>query len=261
MNRILGAVVLGAGLLTGGILTLSSVQVIDQGHVGVVYSRSSGIEKETLGQGWHLVSPFKRVTEYPVSTETVKVDEFNVQTKDGKPLSVSLAYDYSNDAEKLPAIYDKFKGQKPDVIESGWLQTRLKKATLNVFSQYSVLEVFQHQGEINAAIEKEFRDAVGETGFVVDSVTLEAPKPDANTAAAIQGVVDAQQQLEKLEIEKQQAIVAAERDVEAAKGKAEANRIESQSLTPEILEARKIDKWNGQLPQVSGEASPIVQVK
>lgn len=259
-NTIIGAGITLGTLLVGGIGLIASTEVIEQGHLGVVYSRSTGVEKETLPQGWHLVSPLKRVTEYPVATETVKVNSFNVQTKDGKPLSVSMAYDYSNDPEKLPSVYDKFKGQKPEVIENGWLQTRLKKATLTVFAQYSVLEVFQHQGEINSAIEKEFRNIVGEYGFNVDSVTLEAPKPDEQTAKAIQGVVDAQQQLEKLQIEKQQAIVAAERDIEQAKGKAEANRIESQSLTPEILEARKIEKWDGKLPQATGGATPFIQI-
>lgn len=260
-KKIVGAAVLGFSLLTGGILTAMSVKVIDQGHAGVVYNRSTGIEKETIGQGWHLVSPFKRVTAYPISTETVKVDKFSVQTKDGKPLTVSLSYDYMNDAEKLPKIYNKFKGQSPDVIENGWLQTRLKKATLNVFSNYSVLEVFQHQGEINGAIEKEFRKMVDSTGFLVDSVTLEAPKPDANTAKAIQGVVDAQQNLEKAEIEKKQATINAEKTIEEARGKAESNKILKESLTPEIVEMKKIEKWDGKLPQVTGEANPLVQVK
>ncbi|MEB8773732.1 SPFH domain-containing protein, partial [Bacillus cereus] len=138
---------------------------------------------------------------------------------------------------------------------------RLKKATLNVFSNYSVLEVFQHQGEINGAIEKEFRKMVDTTGFLVDSVTLEAPKPDANTAKAIQGVVDAQQNLEKAEIEKKQATINAEKAIEEARGKAEANEIIKKSLTPEIVEIKKIEKWDGKLPQVSGEANPLVQVK
>ncbi|MEK4503997.1 prohibitin family protein [Bacillus sp. FSL R12-0069] len=261
MKKKMGAIIVGIGLVIVVGLIAMSVKVIEQGHAGVVYNRSTGVEKETLGQGWHLVSPFKRVTEYPVSTETVRVKNFNVQTKDGKPLAVSLSYDYANELEKLPKIYNKFKGQSPDVIENGWLQTRIKKATLHVFSNYSVLEVFQHQGEINAAIEKEFRGMVDDTGFMVDSVTLEAPKPDENTAKAIQGVVDAQQQLEKLEIEKKQAIVAAERDIEEAKGKAQANEVLKQSLSPEIVEIKKIEKWDGKLPQVSGGATPFVQIK
>lgn len=88
----MGVIMVGIGLVIAVGLIAMSVKVIEQGHAGVVYNRSTGVEKETLGQGWHLVSPFKRVTEYPVSTETVRVKNFNVQTKDGKPLAVSLSY-------------------------------------------------------------------------------------------------------------------------------------------------------------------------
>ena len=102
---------------------------------------------------------------------------------------------------------------------------------------------------------------VDDTGFMVDSVTLEAPKPDENTAKAIQGVVDAQQQLEKLEIEKNRLLLLAERDIEEAKGKAQANEVLKQSLSPEIVEIKKIEKWDGKLPQVSGGATPFVQIK
>ncbi|MEM4994777.1 prohibitin family protein [Priestia sp. SB1] len=255
-KKIVGASVLGAGVLVGGILTAMSIEPISQGHAGVVYNRSHGIEDKALGQGWHLVSPFERVTEYPISTETVKGDDFSVQTKDGKPLTINLSYDYANDLEKLPHIYNKFKGQDSETIQGGWLQTRLKKAALNVFSNYSVLEVFQHQGKINSEIEKEFRKLVEKEGFTVDSVTLSAPTPDSQTAKAIQGVVNAQQKLEKLEIEKKQAQAKAEKKVITAKGNAEAkainakadaeaNKIINASLTPDLLELKRIDKWKG----------------
>jgi regulator of protease activity HflC (stomatin/prohibitin superfamily) len=255
-KSIIGAAVLGGGLAIGGILGAMSIEVISQGHAGVVFDRTHGVEDKTLSQGWHLISPFKRVTEYPVSTETVKVGKFNVQTKDGKPLTISLSYDYSNELEKLPYIYNKFKGQDPETIEDGWLQTRIKKAALNVFSRYSVLEVFQNQGKINAEIEQEFRKIVEEHGFIVDSVTLGAPTPDAKTAQAIQAVVDAQQKLEQLQIEKEQAKVAAEKAKIEAEGKAQAKLIQAQadakanqiinaSLTDKLIELKRIEKWDG----------------
>ena len=255
-KSIIGAAVLGGGLVIGGILGAMSIEVVSQGHAGVVFDRTHGVEDKTLSQGWHLISPFKRVTEYPVSTETVKVGKFNVQTKDGKPLMISLSYDYSNELEKLPYIYNKFKGQDPETIEDGWLQTRIKKAALNVFSRYSVLEVFQNQGKINAEIEQEFRKIVEGHGFIVDSVTLGAPTPDAKTAQAIQAVVDAQQKLEQLQIEKEQAKVAAEKAKIEAEGKAQAKLIQAQadakanqiinaSLTDKLIELKRIEKWDG----------------
>ncbi|MED3912822.1 prohibitin family protein [Peribacillus simplex] len=266
-----GAVVLGGGILVGGILGVMSITAIGQGHAGVVYNRSHGIEEKALGQGWHMVSPFEKVTEYPISTETVKGGKFSVQTKDGKPLKVQISYDYMNELEKLPKIYDKFKGQDSETIQDGWLQTRLKKAALNVFSQYSVLEVFQHQGEINAKIEEDFRKQVEKTGFIIDSVTLGAPTPDSKTAAAIQKVVDAQQKLEQLQIEKEQAKVKAEKkkidaqgtadsDRIKAQGEADANVIVNKSVSEKLTDYKAVTGWDGKLPTVTGGSTPMVTI-
>lgn len=265
----LGAGVVGLGILVFGILGAMSVEVIGQGQAGVVYSRADGIQEKPLGQGWHIVSPFKRVTKYPVSTETVKGNKFNVQTKDGKPLQVQVSYDYMNDFDRLPAIFDKFKGRKSTTIEDTWLQTRLKKASLNVFSQYSVLEVFQNQGAINAEIEEAFKATVEPTGFLVDSVTLGAPTPDEQTLRAIQAVVDASQKLEQLQIEKKQAEVTAQKSLIEAKGEAEAkkaradgeaksNEIIKKSISKELIEYKTTQSWDGKLPQVTGGSTPMI---
>ncbi|WP_442638055.1 prohibitin family protein [Rossellomorea marisflavi] len=253
------------------ILGFMSIEVIPQGHAGVVYKRSSGVQEQTLSQGWKLVSPLDRVTAYPVSTETVTVKPFNVQTKDGKPLVVEMQYDYSNQLEKLPYIYNKFKGQDSGIIQEGWLQSRAKKASLNVFSKYSVLEVFQKQGEINGEIQANFKELVAEHGFTIDSLTLGAPQPDKNTMQAIQAVVDAQQKLEQLEIEKKQAKAEAEKRIETSKGEAEAIRIKSeadakankllqQSISEELVKYKSLEKWDGKLPTVTGGSTPMISV-
>ncbi|AJD93646.1 hypothetical protein JMA_43290 (plasmid) [Jeotgalibacillus malaysiensis] len=266
------------GLIGGGAIAIAIavtiflvIEVIPQGHAGVVYSRNTGVQDETLPQGWRFVKPWERITPYPVSTETVTVKPFNVQTKDGKPLAIELQYDYKNEVEKLPYIYDKFKGQGSDVIQEGWLQSRVKKATLTVFSQYSVLEVFQRQGEIGAKIQEEFIKLVKEHGFTVDSLTLGAPQPDANTMAAIQAVVDAQQKLEQLEIEKKQAKAEAEKKIEQARGDAEsvlikaqadakANALLEKSLTENVVNYKALEKWDGKLPQVTGGSTPMISI-
>lgn len=267
----IGGAIFGATIVFIIIALAMSITVIPQGHAGVVYKRDSGVQDTTLNQGWRLVSPMDRVTAYPVSTETVTVSAFNVQTKDGKPLVIEMQYDYSNQLEKLPFIYNKFKGQDADTIEAGWLQSRVKKASLNVFSKYSVLEVFQKQGEINAQIQESFTAMVEEHGFSVDSLTLGAPQPDENTMAAIQAVVDASQKLEQLEIEKKQAKAEAEKRIETSKGESEAIRIKSEadakankllqaSLSPELVEYKALEKWDGKLPTVTGGSTPMVTI-
>lgn len=261
IKAIAGMVISVATIAMIIILLFMSVKVISQGHAGVIYSRSDGVQEETLGQGWRVVSPLNRVTEYPISTETVKVSEFSVQTKDGKPLSIELSYDYMNELEKLPYIYDKFKGSKSEVIQDGWLQTRIKKSALVVFSKYTVLDVFQNQGEINASIEKNFRESVEEHGFIVDSVTLGAPAPDEKTAESIQEVVNAQQELEKSEIKLKQAKIDAQTKIEESEGEAEANKVVNKSLNDKLIQYNAIQKWNGELPTVTGESIPMIQLE
>jgi len=266
-----GAVLTGIGVLVGGVLLALSITVIGQGEGGVVYNRQHGVEDKPLSQGWQLVPFWEKVNKYPISTETVKVDKFKVQTKDGKQLTVSINYDYANELEKLPYIYDKFKGAKSKTIEEGWLQTRVKKATFNAFSDYTVLEVFQNQGKLNASIEENFRKSVEEHGFIIDSVTLGAPEPDKATAEAIQKVVNTQQEVEQLKLEEEKAVKQAEIDrtkaqgeadakIIKAEGEAKANETIKKSLTDELVEYKSIEKWNGELPQVTGGSTPMVTI-
>lgn len=249
-----GFVSLVAGVLLFIMLIIgwfSFTATINQGHAGVVYSRSHGVEEQTLSQGLKFVNPMKRITEYPVSTETVEYKELSLATKDGKPLSVDITYDYLNNVEKLPYIYNKFKGQKPDAIEETWLKARLKDSALTVTSKYTILQVFQAREEIRTEIENQFREDVKEHGFIIENVVFGTPTPDANTATAIQEVVNRQQELEALKIEKQKAELTAEKqfieaqgvanaEIEKAKGTSQANKEITKSITPEILELEEL---------------------
>ncbi|HDR4373501.1 prohibitin family protein [Bacillus bombysepticus] len=266
-----GAVIFLAGsIFVGGLVGMCTTK-ISQGQAGVVYSASGGVKGETLSQGWQTVSPFSRVTEYPISTSTVNYKDLAIATKDGKPLTMEITYDYFNDVEKLPHIFNKFKGAKPEAIEDSWLKSRLKESALSVTSKYTILEVFQNRENIRTEIQKRFQDDVKKHGFIVENVTLGNPKADGQTEQALQKVIDRQQELEALEIEKKQAVVKAEKKIEEAKGEAESKRIQSeaeakanetvkQSLSPEIVNYESIKKWDGKLPSVTGGATPMVTI-
>ncbi|AYP68322.1 lipoprotein [Bacillus phage vB_BcoS-136] len=235
---------------------------INQGHAGVVFSKQSGVQEETLRQGFHFVNPLHRITEYPVSTETIS-NQISLATKDGKPLEVDITYDYLNDVEMLPYIYDKFKGQSPKAIEESWLKARLRESALAVTSKYTILEVFQKREEISTKIEEDFRENVRSHGFIIETVVFGTPEPDANTAQAIQEVVNRQQELEALKIEKLKADEIAQRQLIEAKGEAdakiekargdaeskvisaeaeaEANREIQATITPELLKLREME--------------------
>ena len=52
----------------------------------------------------------------------------------------------------------------------------------------------------------------------------------------------------------------AEAQLIAAEAEAKANRKIAESLTPELIEKIKYDKWNGSVPQVQGSGATIVDI-
>ena len=279
MNKGLGIGGITVALFFLVVVSFFCINRIGPGYAGVVYNMDGGIEDTTLSQGFHFVAPWKHVSEYPISTETVyytknkvdgndddkKVDKsVNVSTKDGKQVNVSITYAYHMDVDALPTVFAKFRGQNIESIESGYMKNAMYEALNNVTSQYSLMElVGDKRPEINQKIFEMFRDELADYGIVIETLNLSDVVPDEATANAIQNVVNAQNALEQAKIEKQQAEVEAEKARVAAKGKADAALIEAegqaqaneklqQSLTPGVLQQRAIDKWSGELPKISG---------
>lgn len=280
----LGLVGIGVGLIVFIVLLINCTYKINPGYAGVVYNMNGGIESETLGQGFHIVAPWCKVTEYPISTETVyytknnddgesSVDNsINVNTKDGKQVNVSVTYAYHMDEMNLPRVFEKFRGQDDEYIEKGYMKNEMYQAINEVTSQYSLMDlVGDKRPQINEEILNKFRTALNECGIIIETFNLSDVVPDEQTKAAIQNVVNAQNALEQAKIEKQKAEVEAEQARIAAKGKADAKLIEAEatakaneklqeSLTPLIIQQRMIDKWDGNLPKINGGSDLLLNV-
>ena len=281
-ERNVGLVGILVGMVIFVVAAFMCVTRIGPGYAGVIYNVDGGIEDETLSQGFHMVAPWKHVSEYPISTETVyyaknsvdgndkdedkKTDKsVNVNTRDGKQVNVSVTYTYHMDPEKLPTVFAKFRGQDIKSIELGYMKNAMYEALNNVTSQYSLMElVGDKRPEINQKIFETFKADLEECGIVIETFNLSDVVPDEATATAIQNVVNAQNALQQAKIEKQQAEVEAEKARVAAKGKADAALIEAegqaqanaklqQSLTSGVLQQNAISKWDGKLPQISGQ--------
>ena len=283
ISKVVGSIGIGFVFIVLLIFGYSCTYKVDPGYAGVIYSMDGGIENETLGQGFHVVAPWKKVIEYPVSTETVyytknndgieKLDNsINVNTKDGKQVNVSVTYAYHMDEVQLPSVFEKFRGQKSEVIEAGYMKNEMYQAINEVTSQYSLMElVGDKRPQINEAILDKFRSSLEPYGIVIETFNLSDVVPDEQTKEAIQAVVNAQNALEKAKVEKEQAEVDAEKARVAAKGKADAELIEAEgtaaanaklqeSLTPLIVEQRKLDKWDGKLPGIiAGNSNLLIQ--
>lgn len=216
-KKTLGSLVLGV-VIAGGVVGGSMcIEKVDPGYAGIVYSVSGGMTGETIGQGWHFVTPMKKVITYPVSTETMYLskdvkqgskddDSFDVISKGGKPVTVDAELSYRFDGEMLSHVFSKWRGQSPSHIQDVYIRARIKEVANTVTSQYDVLDIYgQKLPEINGKILQALQEDLAIDGIVVERFALTNVVPDPDTTAAIQAKVDAQQKLEqdKIEAERQ----------------------------------------------------------
>ena len=290
-----GLIVILGGVIVSLILCIMFLTKVKPGYVGVVYSPNGGIKEQTLKQGWHLVNPFYKITEYTIATEQAYLskdskegskddDSFLVPTSDGKVVNVDLEFSYRFEEESLTALFTRFRGKTGKEIEETFMRGKIKTWASEVSSNFKVIDIFGNKRvELNSEAYKHIKKEFEVYGIVIESVNFSRIGLDKDTERAIQDRVNSEQDLERERIETRKAEVIADRErVEAnkrkdvaiigataeadsilirAKATADAKKIIANSLTGSLIEYERIKKWNGQMPQVTGNNTPIVNLK
>lgn len=291
MKGKIGAVILALVMILGIVGAVICLEKVPAGYVGVVYNMNGGVEGEVLTQGWHLVSPTKKVTTYSIGIEQSYLtsdnkgdspddDSFNIPTSDGKTVRVNLEFSYRFDEERVAETFVMFKGKSGESIKDTFIKPKIIAWTQEVSANYPVTDIFgDKRTQINAELDVYLREKFDQYGIIIDTVNFTDISVDAETAAAIQKKVTAQQELELANIEAQTAMVNANKEKEvaqvaaekaiveanaeaeviriAAEAEAEANRQIAASLTPELIEKIKYEQWDGKMPTVSGTGAIV----
>lgn len=255
-------VVLMVVLIVGLFVTFEK---IENGYVGVRYSVNGGVKKQTLTQGVKFVG-IDKVTQYPIRLQTVKAKKLNLATEDGKATHVSITYAYKVDPTKVSNVFKEFGSIDVEDIQAGWLKAQLLKASRNVVSQYSLLDVTGSKStEVQQHILEDFTKAVKEKGFLVEDVAFGVPDVDAETQKSIDEIIKAGQEKEKAVLQAETAKTKADSDAylktTSAQAEATANQKLSGSITPELIKLKEAEARikHGWVEVQTGEA--IVSTK
>ncbi|WP_309089076.1 prohibitin family protein [Domibacillus sp.] len=252
-RKVLGGSLVALALILGLALLSMFIEKIPNGYVGVVYSPNGGVQEDTLGQGWHIVGLFDKVTIYPVRMQTVNYKDIQVATSDGKSVTVDFAYNYSIQPDKVVDVFNQFGPIEVEQIEDSYLRTRLWDAGRKGIAKYSVIDTYgEKSSEAAVDVQTLFAEDIKDLGFVVDNMTLGVPKPDKSTQAAIDKRVEAAQELERKQIELKIAEAEAQKKKIEAQGIAEYNQIIKASISQEVIQNKWIEKWDGVMPKATG---------
>ncbi len=249
--------VLAASLLI--FVGVNCFTLVPAGHTGVVLTLGK-VSKSVLQEGFHAKAPFvqevvkvdNRITKLEVNTEAF--------SKDLQTVSTTLAINYRVDSAMSYSIYKNIGKNYENVLITPAVNEVLKAIT----AQYTAEESVTNRAIISDGLIENLNDKLNKDGLYVTDVNIINFDFSEAFITAIEEKQVAQQKLLKAETEKQTAITNAQADAETirikAEAEAEANKALGESLSQAVLENKKIEKWDGKLPQVQGDADPLITI-
>ena len=267
---------------------------IEAGHVGGeinLAGQQRGASQIPVRTGWVMYSPLTtQIIEFPTYVQTVKWtrdtneghpinEEMGFNSKEGMEIFVDVSLSYAIDPVKAPDFYVKYRVDDLDRFTHGILRDIVRNSLNEVASTYVVEDIYgEGKAEFLHKVQAMIELKVAPVGVGVQQFGfIGAPRVPQVIAAAITAKAQAIQQAERArnelattQAEAAKKIAEAEGDAKSlvtrAQGEADANRIRQNSLTPQLLDLRRIensraliDKWNGQLPTVeSGQGSGMI---
>ena len=267
---------------------------IEPGYVGIAVNQAGsnkGVEDYPLLTGWAYYNPITtKIYEYPTFQQNVI---WTASRHEGKPVDESISFNCKGGAaitadvsmsgkfklEKVPFIFVKFRTD-PETIVHSYLRNEVRDALSRVAGTYDPMDVIgEKRAEFLDALTKEVASRVGDW-WVVDYLTFAGKlRMDPRIEASINSIIEQKQktaqselQVKQIRAQADQAVAQAEGEARSKKAIAEgeaqailtkaeaqskANKLLSESLSPNLVQYEALHRWDGKLPVYNGLGSAV----
>jgi len=284
VGRIARLAGIALGLLVLLLLVPTAVTYVNPGHVGIVIHRTGGgVDPRALGPGLHMRNPLTTgIEEYPTFMQTLVLtrastegsrdnDEINVNSVEGQPLSLDVSMSFELDPTKVPALYSTFRTDIA-TIQHTYVKQAIRQALQEVVGNEEIAAIIgPKKAEVTGRVTKSLEQRLDPYGIIVKQFTINELRAPPAVIEAInqknvmqQQALTSQNELQKNQFQAQGDSIKAAGRAKAilaeAEAQAKANRLLSESITPTLVQYEMSKRWNGQMPQVTGGAMPMLQL-
>lgn len=262
-------------------------QKVPAGHVGVkVYllGTEKGVDHEVLGVGRYWIGVNEELYLFPTfkqnfvwtkdATEGSPTDEsIDFQTKEGLSVNTDVGITYSIEQDKVSTVFQSYRRGVEEITDI-FLRNQVRDAFNKVGSTMPMEAVYgEGKQELLRRVEDKVKEQVGPLGIKLEAVYLVGRlRLPSTVETSINAKLEATQKAQQRENELREAEAAARKAVASAQGEADAillrakaqalaNQTLARSLTRELIEYERTQKWDGKLPQVSGGIVPMLNLK
>lgn len=258
---------------------------INPGHVGIKSTMAGtgrGLSDVAVGPAWVFYNSFtESVLEYPTFMQTAvwtasttegkpSNEEITFTTKDSLQVAADISLSYTLLPEKVAAFYIKFRSDDLNSFTHGFLRNVARDSFNEAAGHYSIEQIMGDNAPFIKEARATLQNSVESFGVHIEQFgVIGAPRPPQGVIDSINAKVKAtqlaiqkQNEVAQAEADARKTVAVAEGDAKAtltrAQAQAEANRKLAESVTSNLIEYRKLEKWDGHLPQVQGSGGGIL---
>ncbi len=254
-------VLLAIGFVVALLILLAAagpVVVVGAGFRGVLMNFGQ-VQDEILGEGLHWRIPIMQEIKQ-LSVRVQKTDILaQVGSKDLQEVKLDVAVNWHIDPNKVNKVYQNV-GDEEQIVNR-ILIPAVGEVVKAAAAKKNAEEILTKRPELKAEIDANLDDRLLNYGIVLDSVSLLDVQFTKEFAEAIEQKQIAEQEAQRAVYIAQKAAREAEAEVNRARGRAEAQRLLQETLTPAVLQNKALEVWDGKFPLVyGGGALPFINI-
>ena len=236
---------------------ITSFTVINPGERGLKI-RLGTISSAVLQEGLHWKLPFIE-TIVKIDTRTQKTEYQSASaSKDLQTVTTTAALNYRPEQAQVNTLYQNIGLD----FEERIIQPAIQESVKSVTALFTAEELITKRAEVKNKLFALLVDRLKKSWIIVEDVNIVDFNFSAEFNKAIEEKQVAEQRTIKATNDLARVKIEAQQKIEQAKAEAESLRLQKQELTPELVQLRAIEKWNGVMPQVTGGGNmPLINLK
>src|SRR5215210_1518893 len=279
--RIVIPVIIGFIVLI--VVVAASIKIVEAGNRGVLLNFGAVDTSVSLGEGIHLVVPF-RDNVIPIEVRTQKIVENAASaSRDLQDVSTQVALNYHVNPDTAQVLFRQLGFDYANRVIAPAIQESVKQVT----ARFNAENLITNRETVKSEIENQIKQRLAAYNVEVETISITEFQFSEQFRRAVESKVEAEQRalqatndLRRIEIEAQQAEAKAvgeqKANVAHAEGVRQANVLQAQGESeaikiidvqlrenPRYLEWLKTQRWDGVLPLVTGGgegATPFIEI-
>ena len=233
--------------------------IVNAGERGVVM-KFGKVQERVLDEGLHPMIPI--VTSIKKLSVRVHQNSFksDAASKDLQKITTELAINWHIDPTRVNKVFQQVGDRQQIII--GIITPAVSEVLKAATAKKTAEEIITKRTELKEEMDKHLKTRLLAYGVIVDDVSLVNFSFSPEFSKAIESKQIAEQEAKQAEFIAKKATQEAQADINRAKGQAEAQKLQRQTLTAELLQKQAIEKWDGRFPMVMGGngAMPLINI-